>query len=239
VYNDPALAIAVALHEFDATVLYIDVDCHHGDGVQELFYEESRALTVSFHESGAFLFPGTGEVEEVGRGGGQGLSVNVPVTPYTHDASWIEALHAVLPPLAARFRPDLIVSSHGADTHIWDPLTHVALTTASFVAQARLIHQLAHTYSEGRWLALGSGGYDWRRVVPRSWAILWAEMAGRALPAEVPGAWHARWDTDPVEPLPRTVLDDPSVSPPMPQAGQVERLNRRTLRAVLKQHQLL
>jgi acetoin utilization protein AcuC len=187
VYNDPAVAAAVAVEEFEARVLYLDFDCHHGDGVQWLFYDEPRVLTVSFHESGRFLFPGTGNVDEIGEGAGRGFAVNVPFAPFTQNDSWLEAIHTIVPPLAERFRPDVIISAHGADTHEWDPLTHLSLTTAAFFDQAHLVHQLAHQLSEGRWLAVGSGGYDWRRVVPRSWAIMWAEMTGRPLSRHLPG----------------------------------------------------
>ena len=238
IYNDPALAAAVVLNEFGGKTLYIDLDCHHGDGVQEIFYDEPGVMTVSFHETGRFLFPGTGDVMEMGEGRGHGYSINVPVAPFTDDTSWLEAVHAILPPLTERFRPDIIISSLGADTHVWDPLTHVALTTASFFEQARLVHDLAHTYTEGRWLALGSGGYDWRRVVPRSWAILWAEMTGRDLSDELPAAWRDRWEMDPFEPLPVRFRDEPGISPDVPTREHVERLNRTTIQAVQRAHGL-
>jgi acetoin utilization protein AcuC len=230
IYNDPALAAAVAVHEFGARVLYVDFDCHHGDGVQWIFYTDPRVLTVSFHESGQFLFPSSGGVEEIGEGAGRGYSVNVPMQPFTRDASWQTAIERVLPDLAAHFRPDVIISAHGADTHAFDPLTHLELTTGSFAFQARLTHELAHSLADGRWLAVGSGGYDWRRVVPRSWAILWSEMSGRALPDELPEGWRERWTAQ--EPIPSTFMDKDllgtSVDP-----YDTERENRATLDKLL------
>jgi len=226
IYNDPAVAAAVAVKEFRARVLYLDFDCHHGDGVQWIFYDLPDVMTVSFHESGRFLFPGTGNVEEVGQGRGRGYSVNVPVAPFTQDESWIESIQDVVPEVAAQFGRDVIISAHGADTHVWDPLTHLSLTTMSLFEQAKLVHELAHRYSAGRWIAVGSGGYDWRRVVPRSWAIVWAEMTGRELSASLPENWRARWQGDPHEPMPAGYLDDPEVSPPFQRRAEVAEANR-------------
>lgn len=239
VYNDPALAAAVAVEEFDARVLYVDFDCHHGDGVQWLFYHEPRVLTVSFHETGRYLFPGTGEVNEAGDGAGRGYAVNVPFAPFTQDDSWLEAIYAILPALAQRFAPDLIISAHGADTHHWDPLTHLSLTTRSFVEQARLTHELVHAYAQGRWLAVGSGGYDWSRVVPRSWAIVWSEMTGRALGEQLPTSWRARWSQSAEEPFPLQYRDAPDLSAPMPRKSEIERLNRETVQAVRATHDVI
>jgi len=238
IYNDPALAAAIATREFGARVLYVDFDCHHGDGVQEIFYRDPSVLTVSFHESGEFLFPGTGSVVERGAEAGRGYAVNVPVMPYTDDRSWHDTIHAVLPPVAERFQPDLIISAHGADTHIWDPLTHLALTTASFAAQAQLVHDLARTHTNNRWLAVGSGGYDWRRVVPRSWAILWAEMTGRPLPADLPPTWCTEWDTEPLEPLPRTIHDGPDIAGALPARAESAEANRTIVAEVRRLHAL-
>lgn len=236
IYDDPALAIAIILEQTDFTVLYVDFDCHHGDGVQWLFYDEPRVMTMSFHESGNHLFPGTGGIYEVGVGDGVGFSVNVPFAPYTGDSSWMSAVQNVLPALAAKFRPDFIVSCHGADTHIWDPLTHIALTTNSFVDQAALIHEMAHQYCSGRWIAMGSGGYDWRRVVPRSWAIVWSEMSCRPLPELLPESWLSKWQNTPGEPLPDKFLDDQGISS-NPGSERVAKLNANTvadLRRVLE-----
>src|SRR2546425_2955758 len=193
VYNDISIAIAHVLRASEAKVLYIDFDAHHGDGVQRSFYDDPRVMTVSFHETGRYLFPGTGDILELGNGAGRGYSVNIPLEPFTEDDSYIEAMNSLLPPLALSFAPDMIVSVHGCDTHAWDPLTHLELTLRGIQAQVKLVHQLAHTYCQGRWVALGSGGYDPYRVVPRAWGMLWAEMSGQALLEHLPEEWVKRW----------------------------------------------
>lgn len=193
VYNDPALAAAVASHEFGARVLYVDFDAHHGDGVQAIFYERNDVFTLSFHESGRYLFPATGFIEERGRERGKGYALNVPFEPSTRDEDWIRAVDEIVPAVAERFHPDIVLSVHGADTHRLDPLTHMTLTTRSFRHQAAITHRLAHEYTSGRWVAFGSGGYEWRRVVPRSWAILWSEMSDSPLEEFLPRVWLERW----------------------------------------------
>lgn len=233
IYNDPALAAAVAVQEFGARVAYVDFDCHHGDGVQWIFYGDASVLTVSFHESGRFLFPGTGGIEERGEGEGLGYATNVPFVPFTQDTSWMHAIHTLLPPLLDQFAPDLLLTVHGCDTHEWDPLTHLSLTTSVFADQAHLVHELAHRHAHGRWLAFGSGGYDWRRVVPRSWAILWSEMSDRPLPPELPRAWLERWRRDELEPLPQSFADAPNIVHPMSQ-DEIESANRETLIQVMR-----
>lgn len=236
IYNDPAIAAAVALKEYGARVMYVDLDCHHGDGVQWIFYSEPNVLTVSFHESGRYLFPATGFVEEIGEGAGAGMSVNVPFMRFTRDGSWMDAL-ALLEPLAARFQPDLLISNHGCDTHVWDPLTHLELSTASLHAGARVAQDIAERYAGGRWVALGSGGYDWVRVVPRSWAILWTEMTGRVLPDRLPAEWVDRWRPYADGDMPGSFLDAPEIVP-----GRIDpqwqRHNADTLRRVAHIHGL-
>lgn len=226
IYNDPAVAAAVLAEEFGARVFYVDFDCHHGDGVQWIFYSDPRVFTLSFHESGRFLFPGTGEPVEIGEGAGKGASANVPFAPFTEDTSWREAIEAVLPPLVHRFKPDILISNHGCDTHGWDPITHLSLSTNAFAHQAGLVHALAHEVADGRWLAVGGGGYDWRRVVPRSWAILWAEMSERPLPVGIPPEWFKRWDTEVREPMPTRFLDCPDAVRAIPRRDEIEELNR-------------
>ena len=193
VYNDIAVAIAHVLRASEAKVLYIDFDAHHGDGVQRAFYDEPRVMTISLHETGRYLFPGTGDVLELGNGLGRGYSVNVPLEPFTEDDSYIEAIDALLTPLVISFAPGVIVSQHGCDTHAWDPLTHLSLTMRGISAQIKAAHQLAHTYCQGRWVALGGGGYDLYRVVPRAWGMLWSEMSEQPLPERLPDAWIEHW----------------------------------------------
>lgn len=193
VYNDAAVAIAHVLRGSEAKVLYIDFDAHHGDGVQRAFYDEPRVMTISLHETGRYLFPGTGDVLELGNGTGRGYSINVPLEPFTEDDSYIEAMDSLLSPLVTSFAPDVILSQHGCDTHRWDPLTHLSLTMRGILAQMKLTHKLVHTYCDGRWVAVGGGGYDLFRVVPRAWSLLWAEMSEQTPPENLPDAWVTRW----------------------------------------------
>lgn len=193
VYNDIAIAIAHILRTREAKVAYIDFDAHHGDGVQNAFYDDPRVLTISFHETGRYLFPGTGELMELGSGSGRGYTVNVPLEPFTEDDSYIEVMQMLLAPLLTSFGPDILISMHGCDTHAWDPLTHLSLSMRGIKAQAQLAHELAHTYCAGRWVAVGGGGYDLYRVVPRAWSIVWAEMAQLPLPPRLPPSWVKQW----------------------------------------------
>ena len=229
IYNDAAVAIAALLREHGLRVLYLDFDAHHGDGVQFLFYDEPRVLTFSIHETGRYLFPGSGEVDELGAGAGLGYSVNAPMEPFTHDSSWFGAVQALVPALAERLRPDFIVSQHGCDGHAWDPLTHLGITTWAIAAQARLAHELAHRYCGGRWIGLGGGGYDYRRVVPRMYALILAQMVNRPLPSSVPEAWRARWATTGSEPLPTTFIDPPSEFGLGPRAADIAQRNAETV----------
>jgi acetoin utilization deacetylase AcuC-like enzyme/GNAT superfamily N-acetyltransferase len=229
IYNDAAVAIAAMLQEYEARILYVDFDAHHGDGVQAAFYDEPRVMTISFHETGRYLFPGTGDLLELGTGAGRGLSVNIPLEAFTEDESWLEAVSALLPSLVHTFHPDLIISQHGCDTHAWDPLTHLSLTTRAAAAQAALTHALAHEHCQGRWVALGGGGYEMYRVVPRAWALVWSELSGRPLPEQIPPAWLERWQPESRELLPPTFLDHPADFPPKPRRAEIERYNRRVV----------
>jgi acetoin utilization protein AcuC len=193
IYNDPALAIALARRE-GLRVLYIDLDVHHGDGVQALHGGDPGVMTISFHESGRSLFPGTGFLDEVGEGPAAGSVVNVPLEPGTGESPWLEAVRSVVPGVAAAFGPDLIVSQHGCDTHAWDPLAHLWVTTTAMGEAARLVDALAHRYAAGRWLATGGGGYDAYRVVPRVWSLVWLAGAHRDVPEVTPLAWRERWE---------------------------------------------
>ena len=189
VYDDPAVAIAWLLRAGAERVAYVDVDVHHGDGVQAIFYDEPRVLTVSLHETGGALFPGTGFVDERGTGDGFGTAVNVPLPPYATDRAWQAAFEAIVPPLLRAFDPTVLVTQLGCDTHVTDPLAHLRLTTATYRVVASRLHALAHEVSGGRWLATGGGGYHWVTVVPRAWTIAFAEMAGVELDDELPFDW--------------------------------------------------
>ena len=187
VFNDAVIAIQ-GLVDDGLRVAYVDIDCHHGDGVQLGFYESDRVLTISIHESGQFLFPGTGYTDETGRGGGVGYSVNVPLAPYTGDTVWLEAFDAVIPPLIKSFEPDLVFTQLGIDTHFRDPITHLRLTTQGHNEAVRRLGELAA--KTGRWVAVGGGGYD-PAAVARAWTMDLATMAAYELPERVPESYQA------------------------------------------------
>ena len=178
VYNDVAVA-AVWLRQRGHRVACVDVDAHHGDGTEAIFRSDPEVLTISLHESGRYLFPGTGFPAETGVGAGHGTAVNLPLQPYVWDEPWLAAFEAVVPPLLRRFKPTVLVTQDGCDTHMLDPLTHLQCSTAIWPAVGRSFHELAHELCDGRWVALGGGGYAVREVVPRAWTLLFAEMVER------------------------------------------------------------
>jgi acetoin utilization protein AcuC len=235
VYNDAGVAIAHLKEEYPGTrIAYVDTDAHHGDGVQWMFYDDPDVLTVSMHESGRYLFPGTGGVEERGRNGGVGYSVNVPLEPFTDDSSWISCFEAVVPEVLRAFKPDLIISQNGCDGHALDPLTHLSATTRLYEHIPRRVHELAHELCEGRWVATGGGGYDIWRVVPRAWTALWATVSHQELPEKVAEDWlMVRSSQSPVT-LPRLMRDDPTDYPPTARASDIADRNRRTTEQVLE-----
>ncbi|MEK7816638.1 MAG: acetoin utilization protein AcuC, partial [Actinomycetota bacterium] len=222
VYNDAAIAIAWLRQARGVRVLYLDVDAHHGDGVQNLFYSDPGVLTISIHESGRHLFPGTGFPDESGEGEGRGYSVNLPLEPFTGDETYLNAFNELVPPLARAFAPDIIVTQNGCDSHFSDPLAHLSLTMAGFKALAAAIHGLVHEFSGGRWLALGGGGYEAYSVVPRAWTLIAAGMAGVELKEEIPEAWREQSSRHASAEAP-LYLTRETVPPPDPQAAAVAR----------------
>lgn len=186
IYNDPAIAIAWLLQQGATRIGYVDVDVHHGDGVQKAFYDDPRVLTISLHESPLSLFPGTGHPDELGGPNGRGYAVNVALPAGTGDAGWLRSFEAVVPPLLEGFQPQVLLTQHGCDSHALDPLAHLMLTVdGQRTAYARL-HQLAHETAGGSWIAVGGGGYELARVVPRAWTHLLAEAAGSPISPETP-----------------------------------------------------
>jgi acetoin utilization protein AcuC len=235
VYNDAGVAIARLKEENPGIrIAYVDTDAHHGDGVQWMFYDDPEVMTVSMHESGRYLFPGTGGIEERGRNGGVGYSVNVPLEPFTDDSSWISCFEAVVPEVLRAFEPDLIISQNGCDGHALDPLTHLAATTRLYEYIPRRIHELAHELCEGRWVATGGGGYDIWRVVPRAWTALWSVVSHQELPERVPEDWLAVRSAESPVSLPQLMRDDPADFLPAAHAPQMPDRNRRTTERLLE-----
>ncbi len=184
--NDPVLAIK-RLVNHGRRVAYVDIDAHHGDGVQEAFYTTDRVITISLHETGRMLFPGSGFEQETGSGAGEGYSVNIPLPAESDDEIFVHAFNETVPPLVEAFRPDIIVSQLGVDTFVNDPLAHLNLTTNGFCKMVRIIKSLAP-----RWVALGGGGYDIANVA-RAWTLAWAIMNNADAPDEIPKEYLDRF----------------------------------------------
>lgn len=181
--NDVVLAINKLLGKF-SRVAYVDIDAHHGDGVQYAFYSTDSVLTISTHESGYYLFPGTGFVDEIGEGQGKGYAVNIPFLPGARDDALIRTLEELVSPLLEAYKPEILVTQLGADGLHGDPLTSLSFTTNGFLRAIELFRSL-----QLPWLALGGGGYNISNVA-RAWTLAWAKMNGIEIPNEIPGYWR-------------------------------------------------
>lgn len=232
VYSDLAVAISWIRRAHGARVLYIDYDAHHGDGVQGIFYRDPEVLTLSIHESGRHLFPGTGFVEELGEGDGYGYSLNLPVEPFTEDDSWLAIYAETLEEAAAAFRPEVIVLQNGCDAHALDPLTHLRCSTRLYEETVRLTAEVADRHCGGRIVATGGGGYAIWSVVPRAWALVWAALSGQDAPDELPREWLERWQGESPELLPPRLRDQPGCIPAVPRRAEIEATNRRTMESL-------
>jgi acetoin utilization protein AcuC len=186
VYNDVAVGIAAALAEGAERVLYVDVDAHHGDGVERAFWNDPRVLTISIHQTGQSVFPGTGYPQDVGGPRARGYAVNVALPPRTADAAWLRTIEAIVEPIAQEWRPELVISQHGADAHGRDPITDLDISVDAQRAAAVMVADLAERFAGGRWVATGGGGYDLVRTVPRAWTHLVAVVAGKPIDPDTP-----------------------------------------------------
>jgi acetoin utilization protein AcuC len=191
-YNDVALAIHSLLEQGFERIAYVDVDVHHGDGVESIFWDDPRVLTISLHETGEMLYPGTGFAQDLGGPQARGSAVNVALPPGTGDSGWLRAFHAVVPPLLEAFQPQVLVTQHGCDSHSTDPLAHLELSLDGQRASYLALHDLAHRRCDGRWVALGGGGYAVVGVVPRAWTHLIALVGGTELDpyTPTPSSWR-------------------------------------------------
>ncbi|MGQ9692204.1 MAG: acetoin utilization protein AcuC [Thermaceae bacterium] len=243
VYNDLSVAIR-HLTRAGLRVAYLDIDVHHGDGVQWIHYQEKEVLTMSLHESGRYLFPGTGGIHEIGRGEGLGKKLNLPLEPFTEDESYLEVFQGLVPRALALFRPDVLVVQAGADAHFMDPLADLLLTTRAYEALFRLILEYAEAYAGGRVLITLGGGYSLDATV-RVWAILYHAFHGLPLPETLPEDWRRVWEARLSKPLTPTLHDtaDPSTSPSLegwaaaypgmgPRREEIGRRNRLVLKAL-------
>lgn len=235
VYNDSSVAIKYIQQKYQAKVLYIDTDAHHGDGVQFTFYDDPSVCTFSIHETGRYLFPGTGNVNEWGVGKGYGTSFNIPLDAFTEDDSWLECFEQSVKEVAEFFKPDVILTQNGADAHFWDPLTHLCASMKIYHRIPAIAHELAHKYCDGKWIATGGGGYDIWRVVPRAWALIWMEMNGIS-PDEhpIPSNWMDSWSEEANVKLPSSWWDDPAIMKPVPRKLDIEEKNREMTKRALQ-----
>jgi acetoin utilization protein AcuC len=208
VYNDPAIAIAWLLEQGVSRVAYLDTDAHHGDGVQWIFYYDPRVLTVSIHESGRYLFPGTGDVDEIGSGQARGTSINVPLAPYASDADVLAAMDEVAIPVIEAFRPEFLVLQHGCDPHAADPLTHLNCSLSVFREIGLRERQLALRACPGRAIGGGGGGYAYREIVPRAWLLTFAALTGLELDPRLPEDWRQATG------IGAALIDEDGVKPP-------------------------
>jgi acetoin utilization protein AcuC len=192
VYNDVAVAIRWLLAQGAKRIVYVDVDVHHGDGVEQVFWDDPRVLTISIHETGQMLFPGTGFAHDLGGPEAEGSAVNVALPPGTGDAGWLRAFHAVVPPLVREFAPDVLVTQHGCDSHASDPLAHLMLSVDGQRAAYQALHDLAHEVTGGKWVVTGGGGYAIVDVVPRAWTHLLGVVSGHPVDpeTETPEDWR-------------------------------------------------
>lgn len=234
VYNDSSVAIKYIQEKYHARVLYVDTDAHHGDGVQWSFYDDPDVCTLSIHETGRYLFPGTGNVNERGTGKGYGFKFNIPLDAFTEDESFLHAYTAALQEVADFFKPDVILTQNGVDSHYFDPLTHLSSTMKIYREIPKLAHKIAHEYCDGRWIAVGGGGYDIWRVVPRAWALIWLEMTENSncfgnLPAE----WINFWQPKSEVLLPGCWDDPNDLYPPIPRKGEITEKNAQTVEKAL------
>lgn len=234
IYNDGAVAIKYIRKKYGLKVLYVDTDAHHGDGVQWAFYDDPNVCTFSIHETGRYLFPGTGEVNERGIREGHGYTFNLPIDAFTQDDSFIEVYETALKEITEFFKPDVIVTQNGADAHCFDPLTHLCGTMKIYEIIPMLAREMALKYADGKWIGLGGGGYDMWRVAPRAWAQVWHVMkTGRPAEGILPLEWVETWQREaPVE-LPKYWHDVQDAIPTIPRKEEISEKNRKTLSALL------
>jgi acetoin utilization protein AcuC len=234
VYNDSSVAIKYLQTKYNARVLYVDTDAHHGDGVQWSFYDDPNVCTLSIHETGRYLFPGTGNVSERGQGKGYGYSFNIPVDAFTEDESWLTAYTQSFREVAEFFKPDVILTQNGADAHYYDPLTHLSASMKIYREIPKLAHEMAHQYCDGKWIAVGGGGYDIWRVVPRAWALIWLEMTANSnCYGSLPADWIEYWQKQAPVTLPLEWDDPDDMYNPIPRKAEITEKNYLTLEKAL------
>lgn len=242
IYNDSSVAIKYLRKHYNVRVLYVDTDAHHGDGVQWAFYDDPNVCTLSIHETGRYLFPGTGNVTERGSGIGYGTTFNFPVDAFTEDESFLAIYEKAMIEIFEYFKPDVVFTQNGADAHFLDPLTHLYGTMNIYREIPKLAHKLAHEYCNGRWIAVGGGGYDVWRVVPRAWSYIWTEMNDLPSPTgPLPKEWLDQWQKESPVPLFPHWEDPNPLYEPIPRKLEIEEKNAQMLMkalSIIRNHQL-
>lgn len=234
VYNDSSVAIKYMQKKYNARVLYIDTDAHHGDGVQWTFYDDPDVCTLSIHETGRYLFPGTGNITERGNGEGYGATFNFPIDAFTEDESFLDVYKTAIEEVTASFKPDVILTQNGADAHYFDPLTHLYGTMNIYEQIPRIARDIADRYCEGRWIAVGGGGYDIWRVVPRAWAQIWLAMKRLPSPTgSLPAEWLKAWQEQSPVPFIETWQDPDPLYEAIPRKQEITEKNAQMLQRAL------
>ena len=231
IYNDLAIALH-ALTRQGLRAAYIDIDVHHGDGVQQILYEDPGVMTISLHESGQYLFPGSGEIRELGSGAARGLKLNVPLQPFTEGASYLEVFEQVLPVALRHFRPDVLVVQAGADAHFDDPLADLMLTTRDYESVFARLLEWAELFASGRVLFTLGGGYSFR-AAPRIWAILYLLMNDLPVVPDLPAPWRRKWQAVLGETCPESFHDPASGRPEVQNRYEIGHRNRQVAERLL------
>lgn len=234
IYNDSNVAIKYLQKKYNARVLYVDTDAHHGDGVQWGFYDDPNVCTLSIHETGRYLFPGTGAVTERGNGEGYGTSFNFPIDAFTEDESFLEIYEQSMRDIFEFFKPDVVITQNGADAHYFDPLTHLYGTMNIYQYIPKLARELANEYCGGKWIGVGGGGYDIWRVVPRAWSYVWLAMNDIPYPTgNIPDEWLEKYQQEaPVQLVP--TWDDPAdLYEPIPRTAEIQEKNAQMMKKAL------
>ncbi len=230
-YNDLALSIKEMTNN-GWHVAYLDLDVHHGDGVQEIFYSDENVMTISLHETGEFLFPGTGWVHELGKGMGKSLKLNLPLQPFTEGESYMSVIEKAVVPALSWFRPDALVVQAGADPHYSDPLADLMLTTQDFETIYRRVLEIADKYTKGNILITFGGGYS-VTATTRIWALIYYIVNGLELPEKLPEAWRTRWAKHVKGKMPEFLHDPPKPFDAIPRKPEIESQNKEVVRRLL------
>lgn len=231
IYNDLALAIQEMIGA-GWHVVYLDLDVHHGDGVQQIFYSSENVMTISLHESGEYLFPGTGWLHELGKGMGRSLKLNLPLEPFTEGDSYLEVLNGAVVPALTWFKPDAIIVQAGADAHYSDPLADLMLTTQDFEIIYRRVIEIAEQLCKGKILFTLGGGYA-LTATPRIWSILYMILLGKEIPTDIPYKWREKWQSKLVKPIPKSFHDPADAYEPIPRRAEITKHNRDLIRRLL------